>query len=142
MQERRAAVWIGALCAALLAAFAPVSPARAHASLVKAVPADGAALPPVPPALTLTFSEPVSPLAASAWIAAIVAAGLIALPVSVGLQGLDALALPLFGLTQKAVWAEGLQTAYGSTAIVAACALFAGLFSLAAPLPRLARGLS
>src|SRR5438046_1531515 len=63
MQERRAAVWIGALCAALLAAFAPVSPARAHASLVKAVPADGAVLPLVPPALTLTFNEPVSPLA-------------------------------------------------------------------------------
>jgi copper transport protein len=253
MQERRAAVWIGALCAALLAAFAPASPASAHASLVKAVPADGAVLPLAPPALTLTFNEPVSPLAirligpdgaqaspaavvaedatvtitpppglqqgthvlswrvisadshpvggafifsigapsrgpaaeaddiadhnvraalwaakfviyvglfvgiggaffrawigdpapaASAWIAAIIVAGLIALPMSVGLQGLDALALSLFGLTQKAVWAEGLQTSYGSTAIVAACALFAGLFSLAAPSPRLARGLS
>jgi copper transport protein len=255
MQERRAVAWIGALAAALLAALAPTSPARAHASLVKAVPADGAVVPLAPPVLTLTFNEPVSPLAirligpygaqispapvvaenatvtitppppglqkgthvlswrvisadghpvggalifsigapsraptagaddiadgtvraalwaaklviyvglfvgiggaffrawigdaaagaASVWIAAIIVAGLIALPMSVGLQGLDALALPLFGLTQKAVWAEGLQTSYGSTAIVAACALFAGLFSLAAPSPRLARGLS
>jgi copper transport protein len=254
MEDRRAAVWIGALCAALLAAFAPVSPARAHASLVKAVPADGAVLPLVPPALTLTFNEPVSPLAirliapdgvpvtpaavvaenatvtitpppglqqgthvlswrvisadghpvggalifsigapsqastagaddiadhnvraalwaaklviyvglfvgiggaffrawigdpaahaASVWIAAIIIAGLIALPVSVGLQGLDALGLPLSGLTQKTAWAAGLETSYGSTAIVAAGALFAGLFAMAATSPPVAGGLS
>jgi copper transport protein len=254
MQEWRAAIWIGALVAALLAALAPTSPARAHASLVKAVPADGAVLPLMPPALTLTFNEPVSPLAirligpdgapitpaavvaenatvtitppaglpqgthvlswrvisadghpvggalifsigapsrapaagadeiadhnvrtalwaaklviyvalfvgiggaffrawigdpasgaASAWIAAIMVAGLFALVMSVGLQGLDALAPALPGLTQKAAWAAGLETAYGLTAIVAAGALFAGLFSLAATSPGLARGLS
>src|SRR5262245_37901995 len=63
MQGRRVATWIGALVAALLAALVPVSPARAHASLVKAVPADGAVVPLAPPVLTLTFNEPVSPLA-------------------------------------------------------------------------------
>jgi copper transport protein len=254
MREQRAVVWIGALVAAVLAALAPVSPAHAHASLVKAVPADGAVLPLAPPALTLTFNEPVSPLAirligpdgaaitpaavvaenatvtitpppglqpgthvlswrvisadghpvggalifsigapsrastagaddavdhnvratlwaakvviyvglfvgiggaffrawigdpmppaALGWMATIIVAGLFALVMSVVLQGLDALALPLSGLTGKAVWAAGLETSYGSTAIVAACALFAGLFSLAATSPRLARGLS
>src|SRR5215470_13690922 len=45
---------------ALLIALAPASEACAHASLVKAVPADGAVMP-LPPA-TLTFNEPVSPL--------------------------------------------------------------------------------
>jgi copper transport protein len=255
MRERRAATWIGVLVAALLAAFAPAWPACAHASLVKAVPADGAVVPLAPPTLTLTFNEPVSPLAIRligpdgapispvavvaenatvtitpppglrpgthvlswrvisadghpvggalifsigapsrgpaagaddianhnvraalwtakvviyvglfigiggaffrAWIgdpmapaaaragmATIIVAGLFALVMSVGLQGLDALALPLSGLKGKAVWAAGLETSYGSTAIVATCALFAGLFSLAATSPRLARGLS
>jgi copper transport protein len=254
MGERRAAAWIGVLIAVLLAALAPTSPARAHASLVKAVPADGAVVPLAPPVLTLTFNEPVSPLtirligpdgapitpaavvaenatvtitppsglrqgthvlswrvisadghpvggalifsigapsrgppagtdeiadhnvraalwlaklviyvglfvgiggaffrawigdpmaaAARGWIAAIIVTGLIALPVSVGLQGLDALALALSGLTQKAAWAAGLETSYGLTAIVAAGALFAGLFSLAATSPGLVRSLS
>ena len=53
-------------------------------------------------------------------------------PVSVGLQGLDALELPLSGLQQKAAWEAGLETAYGLTAIAAAVALFAGLFAVAA----------
>ena len=47
---------------ALLIALAPASKACAHASLVKAVPADGAVMPLPPAALTLTFNEPVSPL--------------------------------------------------------------------------------
>lgn len=38
------------------------SPARAHASLVAAEPADGAMLPRAPAAFALTFSEPTSPL--------------------------------------------------------------------------------
>ena len=61
---------------------------------------------------------------------------------SVGLQGLDALDLPLSGLAQKAAWETGLETSYGLTAIAAAFALFAGLFSFAAKSPRIARGLS
>src|SRR5262249_20249541 len=79
---------------------------------------------------------------ASAWTATVMVSGLFALVMSVGLQGLDALALALSGLAQKAAWAAGLETAYGLTAIVAAGALFAGLFSLAATSPGLARGLS
>src|SRR6516162_7819414 len=47
---------------ALLIALAPASEACAHASLVKAVPADGAVMPLPPATLTLTFNEPVSPL--------------------------------------------------------------------------------
>ncbi len=46
-------------------------------------------------------------------------AGLIATPLSVGLQGLDALELPLRGITHAAAWKTGLETAYGLTAIVA-----------------------
>src|SRR5262245_9787263 len=46
------------MLAALSVLAAPASPARAHAALVRAAPADGA----VPPALPLTFNEPISPL--------------------------------------------------------------------------------
>ena len=59
-------------------------------------------------------------------------AALLAVPISVGLQGLDALDLPLAGLRQKAVWEAGLATSYGRTAIAAAFALFAGVFAFAA----------
>lgn len=38
------------------------TPAFAHAFLAHAVPAVGAALPTAPPALTLTYTEPVEPL--------------------------------------------------------------------------------
>jgi copper transport protein len=243
-----------ALIAALSVVAAPASPARAHAALVRAAPADGAVLPAPPPALTLTFNEPVSPLlirligpdgepiatpaiaaenatvtvaappnlkhgthvlswrvisadghpvggalmfsigapsgqpaaaaenladrgvraalwaaklvvylglfvgvggaffrawiaegavcAAAPWIAAILAAGLIAAPVSLALQGLDALDLPLSGLGHRAVWQAGLETSYGLTAVAAAFALFAGLFALAATSPRASRGLA
>ena len=68
--------------------------------------------------------------------------GLIATPFSVGLQGLDALALPLRDIAHAAIWKTGLETAYGLTAIVAGFALFAALFSLAAQSLRLARTLS
>src|SRR5260221_9987118 len=52
----------GAPLIALLIALAPAGEASAHASLVKAAPADGAVMPLPPAALTLTFNEPVSPL--------------------------------------------------------------------------------
>ena len=52
----------GAPLIALLIALAPASEACAHASLVKAAPADGAVMPVPPATLTLTFNEPVSPL--------------------------------------------------------------------------------
>ena len=51
-----------ALLLALLAALAQAPEAWAHASLVKASPADGAVIARPPPSLSLTFNEPVSPL--------------------------------------------------------------------------------
>jgi copper transport protein len=54
-------VGIGILLA-LLIVLAHCTDALAHASLIKAEPADGAVLPAPPAALTLTFNEPVSPL--------------------------------------------------------------------------------
>ena len=53
---------LGARLIALLIALAPANEACAHASLVKALPADGAVMPLPPATLTLTFNEPVSPL--------------------------------------------------------------------------------
>jgi copper transport protein len=241
---------VAALLAALSVVAAAASPARAHAALVRAAPADGAVLPAAPPALTLTFNEPVSPLlirligpdgepiatpavaaenatvtvaappnlkrgthvlswrvisadghpvggallfsigapsgqpaaaaenladrgvraalwaaklvvylslfvgvggvffrawiaegAAAPWIAAILAAGLMAAPLSLAVQGLDALDLPLSSLGRRAVWQAGLETSYGLTAVTAAFALFASLFALAARSARTGRGL-
>jgi copper transport protein len=80
--------------------------------------------------------------AADPAIAAMLVAALIALPPSLGLQGLDALDLPLSSLSGSAVWEAGLETAYGMTAIVAAFALFAGLLALAAQAPHVRRLLS
>jgi copper transport protein len=236
---------------ALLLAAAQASQAFAHASLVRAEPADGAVLAKPPPTLRLTFNEPVSPLvirliapsgevispevaaenntvaltpprlgqgsyvlswrvisadghpvggslvfsvgAPSAqaaapqssgdpwvrgalwaaklilyvglfvgiggaffgcWIAersvgratpfltATIAAGLLATIVSIGLQGLDALDLPLAALARGAAWQAGFQTSYGSTAIVAAGAMLAGLFAVITSSRRIAHGLS
>ena len=251
---RPRAGFFAALVSALLVALAHAPAARAHASLVKAEPPDGAMIPSPPSALKLTFNEPVSPLvirligpsgapialrdvgaenatvvipvppglaagthvlswrvisadghpvggaimfsigasstqlpaemhtladpavragiwsmkvviylglfvgvggaffwawlaersagAAAPWTVGMLAAALIAVPISVGLQGLDALELPLSGLRQKTAWQAGLATAYGFTAITALFALFAGLFTLSATSPRVVRGLS
>src|ERR671928_64817 len=99
MQEPRVAIWIGALVVALLVALAPTSSARAHA--------DGIADHDVRAALWLAklviyvalfvglggaffrawIGDPSSG-AASAWLGAIMVAGLFALVMSVGLQGL------------------------------------------------------
>jgi copper transport protein len=239
---------------ALLVALVQATDAFAHASLIKAEPADGAVVPLPPAALTLTFNEPVSPLVlrligpdgepiaplavvaenttvtvaarqdlgrgthllswrvisadghpvggslmfsigapstqpgfvaqggsdrnvravlwatkvviylglfmgvggaffvawiadpglhrARPWVVALLASGLIATPVSVGLQGLDAFDLPLAGLKHMLAWDAGLATSYGRTAIAAVIALFAGLFSVAAKPPRVSRALA
>ena len=74
-------------------------------------------------------------------VAALLAIGLIATPLSVGLQGLDALDLPISKLTQAEVWRTGWETAYGLTALTAEAAMMAGLLALAAPI-RLARALT
>ncbi len=57
--------------------------------------------------------------------------GLAAAPLSVGLQGLDALDVPLSGLGQRIAWATGWGTSYGTTALIAAVALALGLLALA-----------
>lgn len=54
-------------------------------------------------------------------------AALAALPLSVALQGLDALAAPFGELTTVDVWRAGLGTSYGTTAIIAAGAMAAAL---------------
>jgi copper transport protein len=61
------------------------------------------------------------------WIAATMVCGLLAAVLSVGLQGLDALALPLPELRQLEVWRTGLDTSYGTTALIAAAAFLLGL---------------
>ena len=85
----------------------------------------------------------------SSWLdqslVALIAAGLLVTPLSVGLQGLDALDQRLPGLAQKLVWETGLETSYGLTAIAAMVALFAALFAFEASWrqsPVVARGLS
>ena len=78
---------------------------------------------------------------ATSTLAALLAIGLIAAPLSVGLQGLDALDLTVSQLTQAEVWRAGWETAYGLTALTAEGAMLAGLFALAAPI-RLARALA
>jgi copper transport protein len=51
-------------------------------------------------------------------------------PLSLGLQGLDAQDLPMAGLATRAVWRTGLGTSYGITAAAAFPALLLGLSSL------------
>ena len=70
----------------------------------------------------------------------VVVAGLLAAPLSVGLQGLDALDAALPALANSATWTAGFATTYGYTAIAFLSALLAGLFSLAPS--RAARGLA
>jgi copper transport protein len=65
-------------------------------------------------------------------IAGIMLGGLMAAVLSLGLQGLDALALPLTQLRRPDVWTSGLATSYGWTALVAAAAQLLGLVSLRA----------
>ena len=61
---------------------------------------------------------------------------LVAAPLSVGLQGLDALGLPLAALGNPIVWTTGYATSFGMTALLAAVALVAALMSalIAAPM--------
>jgi copper transport protein len=56
--------------------------------------------------------------------------GLVAAVVSFGLQGLDALALPLERLPDPDAWASGFATSYGRTAALAALAMLTGLAAM------------
>ncbi|HWE20879.1 MAG TPA: copper resistance D family protein, partial [Hyphomicrobiaceae bacterium] len=53
--------------------------------------------------------------------------GLAAVPLSIGLQGLDALGAQLTQLAWPIVWESGFSTSWGTSAILAALALLAGL---------------
>jgi copper transport protein len=72
-----------------------------------------------------------------AWIAGAMAGGFMASIVSLSLQGLDGLALPLTQFWRPDVWTSGLATSYGWTAVVAALAMLLGLVSLRATRPAL-----
>jgi copper transport protein len=69
------------------------------------------------------------------WIAGVMVGGLVASVVSLGLQGLDGLALPLTQFWRPDVWMDGLATSYGWTALSAAVALLLGLASMQAARP-------
>src|SRR5262249_24997734 len=84
------------------------------------------------------FSDSVAPAPLACVVALLCV--LVANLLSLGLQGLDALELPLSELPRKAAWETGLTTAYGRTAIVSALAMLAGLLAFAAKSVRLARG--
>ncbi len=76
------------------------------------------------------------------FVSRIVVLGLIAAPLSVGLQGIDALDGTLSGVAMPATWAAGLNTSYGRTVIVSALALLLALATLRQPAPRYSRALS
>ena len=66
------------------------------------------------------------------WIWAVLVGGLIASALSLGLQGLDALAPPLTQISRPDIWMNGLATSYGSTAVIAAVAMLLGLAAMRA----------
>lgn len=67
------------------------------------------------------------------FVVAAILCGLVAAPLSLGLQGLDALGAPLSHLAQPVIWWTGLDTSFGWTVLVALIALGLGLLSLAGP---------
>ena len=81
----------------------------------------------------VAFRTLVAPLPrpAAKAVATALVVGLIAAPLSLGLQGLDALGLPLAQLTRGLAWSAGWATSYGVTVLVAALALIVGLLALA-----------
>jgi copper transport protein len=82
------------------------------------------------------------PHAARTAMVACIGLALVAVPLSVGLQGLDTLARPLVDLGSGDVWRTGYATSYGTSAAVAFVALLAGLASLLMPERRVAIVLS
>ena len=67
------------------------------------------------------------------FVIAAILCGLVAAPLSLGLQGLDALGAPFVRLAQPGVWQAGLGTSFGWTVLVALVALGLGLLSLVGP---------
>lgn len=83
-----------------------------------------------------------APHPAARIIVAALALGLIAAAASIGLQGLDALQLPLAALVGPGAWRAGYGTTYGNTVIVATTALLAALASIGLDRRAIARPLS
>ncbi len=67
------------------------------------------------------------------FVIAAILCGLIAAPLSLGFQGLDALGAPFARLTQPLIWRTGLATSFGWTVMIGLVALGLGLLSLAGP---------
>ncbi|GLQ82358.1 copper resistance protein C [Mesorhizobium huakuii] len=67
------------------------------------------------------------------FVMAAILCGLVATPLSLGFQGLDALGAPLPHLAQPVIWRTGLGTSFGWTVLVALISLGLGLLSLAGP---------
>ena len=77
----------------------------------------------------------------AAWIAAsrttphaltaVLLAGMVATVLAVGLQGADALGVPLAALDSAVVWQTGFDTSFGATTLAAMLALVVALFSIA-----------
>lgn len=59
--------------------------------------------------------------------------GIVVAPLTLGLQGLDALGLPLAGLLDGKTWAAGLSTSYGATALAATLAFVLAVVALSLP---------
>jgi len=71
--------------------------------------------------------------AGEGFVTAAILCGLVAAPLSLGLQGLDALGAPLQHLAQPVIWETGLGTSFGWTVLIALMALGLGLLSLFGP---------
>lgn len=65
------------------------------------------------------------------FVIAAILCGLVAAPLSLGLQGLDALGAPFARLAQPIIWRTALGTSFGWTALIALMALGLSLLSLA-----------
>jgi copper transport protein len=72
------------------------------------------------------------PARAQTLVAGAIVFGLVAAVLLVALQGLDAMALPLGQMWRPQVWATGIGTSFGMTAVIAAAALALGLVALRA----------
>lgn len=64
------------------------------------------------------------------FVIAAILCGLVAAPLSLGFQGLDALGAPLARLAQPVVWRTALGTSFGWTVLISLAALGLGLLSL------------
>jgi copper transport protein len=67
------------------------------------------------------------------FVIAAILLGMVAAPLSLGFQGLDALGAPFARLAQPVIWRTALGTSFGWTVLIALMALGLGLLSLVGP---------